>query len=100
MLFLALFLFVLFHHFSLIFECANVYVCVCCYTCVVFLRAYSGGSTWAGGTGGSRTAGLGGVGGPYRLDAGHTVHQVSDEVKASISKEAAEAARKMGQRGL
>ena len=36
-----------------------------------------GGSTWAGGTGGSNTAGLGGRGGPYRLDKGHAVHQVS-----------------------
>lgn len=37
-----------------------------------------GGNTWAGGTGGRDTAGLGGKGGPYRLDAGHTVHQVSE----------------------
>ena len=29
-----------------------------------------GGNTWAGGTGGRDTAGLGGKGGPYRLDAG------------------------------
>jgi hypothetical protein len=36
-----------------------------------------GGNTWAGGTGGSDTAGLGGRGGPYRLDKGHTVHQVT-----------------------
>lgn len=35
-----------------------------------------GGNTWAGGTGGSDTAGLGGRGGPYRLDKGHVVHQV------------------------
>jgi hypothetical protein len=35
-----------------------------------------GGNTWAGGTGGRDTAGLGGKGGPYRLDAGHDVHQV------------------------
>lgn len=35
-----------------------------------------GGNTWAGGTGGSDTAGLGGRGGPYRLDKGHHVHQV------------------------
>ena len=35
-----------------------------------------GGNTWAGGTGGRDTAGLGGRGGPYRLDAGHDVHQV------------------------
>jgi hypothetical protein len=42
----------------------------------------------AGGTGGSDTAGLGGRGGPYRLDKGHTVHQVSDEKKAEVSAEA------------
>lgn len=36
-----------------------------------------GGNTWAGGTGGSSTAGLGGRGGPYRLDAGHEVFQVT-----------------------
>ena len=35
-----------------------------------------GGNQWAGGTGGRDTAGLGGRGGPYRLDAGHDVHQV------------------------
>ena len=35
-----------------------------------------GGNTWAGGTGGRDTAGLGGRGGPYRLDAGHSIHQV------------------------
>ena len=54
-----------------------------------------GGNTWAGGTGGRDTAGLGGVGGPYRLDAGHDVHQVSDEVKATVPPEVTEAARKM-----
>nr|CAI5818605.1 unnamed protein product [Callosobruchus analis] len=35
-----------------------------------------GGNTWAGGTGGRDTAGLGGKGGPYRLDKGHKVHQM------------------------
>ena len=35
-----------------------------------------GGNTWAGGSGGSDTAGLGGRGGPYRLDSGNPVHQV------------------------
>ena len=35
-----------------------------------------GGNTWAGGTGGRDTAGLGGKGGPYRLDKGHRIHQV------------------------
>lgn len=43
-----------------------------------------GGNTWAGGTGGRDTAGLGGKGGPYRLDAGHQVHQLSDEEKNNI----------------
>lgn len=42
-----------------------------------------GGNTWAGGTGGRDTAGLGGKGGPYRLDAGHKVHQVS-RIKADL----------------
>ncbi len=34
--------------------------------------------------GGQGTAGLGGVGGPYRLDAGHDVFQVSDQDKANV----------------
>ncbi|KAL7519873.1 hypothetical protein ACHAWX_004630, partial [Stephanocyclus meneghinianus] len=59
-----------------------------------------GGNTWAGGTGGSDTAGLGGRGGPYRLDAGHPVHQISDEMKAQVSKEAQERAKKMAQDAL
>nr|XP_018907546.1 PREDICTED: von Willebrand factor A domain-containing protein 8 [Bemisia tabaci] len=54
-----------------------------------------GGNTWAGGTGGRDTAGLGGKGGPYRLDAGHDVHQLSDEEKANVPKHVLEAARKM-----
>eukprot|EP01034_Spumella_vulgaris_P025897 gene25897-32404_t len=54
-----------------------------------------GGNTWAGGTGGSDTAGLGGRGGPYRLDAGHTVHQVSDEIKAAMSAESKAKAKAM-----
>ena len=46
-----------------------------------------GGNTWAGGTGGRDTAGLGGKGGPYRLDAGHTVYQVSDAEKDTVPEE-------------
>ena len=46
--------------------------------------------------GGRNTAGLGGVGGPYRLDAGHNVHQVSDEVKEQVPEHIREAAREMG----
>lgn len=57
-----------------------------------------GGNTWAGGTGGRDTAGLGGRGGPYRLDAGHQVHQVSDEDKAAVPEEVRRAAREMGQK--
>ena len=60
-------------------------------------KPHVGGNTWMGGTGGRDTAGMGGIGGPYRLDGGHDVHQVSDEVKASVPKEVREAARKMGQ---
>lgn len=59
-----------------------------------------GGNTWAGGTGGSDTTGLGGRGGPYRLDLGHKVHQVSDEMKAQVSEEALQRAREMGERAL
>ena len=46
-----------------------------------------GGNTWAGGTGGRDTAGLGGKGGPYRLDAGHPVYQVSDWEKENVPEE-------------
>jgi len=59
-----------------------------------------GGNTWAGGTGGSDTAGLGGRGGPYRLDSGHPVHQVSDEMKKEVSEEAKRRAKKMAEEGL
>ena len=59
-----------------------------------------GGSNWAGGTGGSNTAGLGGRGGPYRLDRGHKIHQVSDEAKAEVSEEATKVAREMAEKGL
>lgn len=59
-----------------------------------------GGSTYAGGTGGSNTAGLGGRGGPYRLDKGFPVHQVSDEAKAQVSAEAAAKARAMAEEAL
>lgn len=63
-------------------------------------EAHVGGNQWAGGTGGSDTAGLGGRGGPYRLDRGHKVHQVSEEAKAEVSKEAREAARKIAEKAL
>lgn len=59
-----------------------------------------GGNTWAGGTGGRDTAGLGGKGGPYRLDAGHNVHQLSDEEKDAVPDEVKRAAREMGRRAF
>ena len=59
-----------------------------------------GGNTWAGGSGGSDTAGLGGRGGPYRLDSGHPVHQVTDEMKAQVSQEAQRKARQMAREAL
>jgi len=63
-------------------------------------EAHVGGNQWAGGTGGSNTAGLGGRGGPYRLDRGHRVHQVSDEAKAEVTEEAQRAARAMAEKAL
>lgn len=48
-------------------------------------QPHVGGNTWAGGTGGTSTAGLGGKGGPYRLDAGHDVSQVSRRCPPAIS---------------
>ncbi|KAJ3359065.1 hypothetical protein GGF32_009678 [Allomyces javanicus] len=63
-------------------------------------KPHVGGNTWAGGTGGRDTAGLGGIGGPYRLDKGHDVHQVSDEVKAAVPEHIKQAARAMGQDAL
>ncbi|XP_014258811.1 von Willebrand factor A domain-containing protein 8 isoform X2 [Cimex lectularius] len=59
-----------------------------------------GGNTWAGGTGGRDTAGLGGKGGPYRLDAGHDVTQISDEEKAAVPEHIKKAAREMGQKAF
>ncbi|CAH1987082.1 unnamed protein product [Acanthoscelides obtectus] len=59
-----------------------------------------GGNTWAGGTGGRDTAGLGGKGGPYRLDKGHKVHQLSDEEKASVPEHIQRAAREMGRKAF
>ncbi|KAJ8610165.1 hypothetical protein CTAYLR_008737 [Chrysophaeum taylorii] len=53
-----------------------------------------GGNSWAGGSGGSDTAGLGGRGGPFRLWDGQNVpHQVSEEAKAEVSEAARRAAR-------
>eukprot|EP00624_Nannochloropsis_granulata_P001880 evm.model.NODE_19120_length_25721_cov_24.254967.6 len=63
-------------------------------------EVHVGGNTWAGGVGGSDTAGLGGRGGPYRLDKGHVVHQVSEEMKKQVGEEAREEAARMGREAL
>ncbi|XP_073701902.1 von Willebrand factor A domain-containing protein 8 [Garra rufa] len=59
-----------------------------------------GGNQWAGGTGGRDTAGLGGKGGPYRLDAGHKVHQISQAEKDAVPDEVKRAAREMGEKAF
>lgn len=59
-----------------------------------------GGNTWAGGTGGRDTAGLGGKGGPYRLDAGHPVYQVSEAEKDAVPEHVKRAAREMAQKAF
>uniref|UniRef100_A0A7N8XB65 von Willebrand factor A domain-containing protein 8 n=1 Tax=Mastacembelus armatus TaxID=205130 RepID=A0A7N8XB65_9TELE len=59
-----------------------------------------GGNQWAGGTGGRDTAGLGGKGGPYRLDAGHKVYQVSQAEKDAVPEEVHRAAREMAEKAF
>ncbi|VDM60642.1 unnamed protein product [Angiostrongylus costaricensis] len=49
-----------------------------------FNAPHHGGNQWMGGTGGYSTAGLGGVGGPFRLDAGHDVHQMPESAKRQL----------------
>lgn len=63
-------------------------------------KPHVGGNTWAGGSGGRDTAGLGGKGGPYRLDKGHDVHQLSDEEKDAVPEHIKQAAREMGQKAF
>ncbi|KAJ8960607.1 hypothetical protein NQ318_013899 [Aromia moschata] len=63
-------------------------------------KPHVGGNTWAGGTGGRDTAGLGGKGGPYRLDKGHKVHQLSDEEKNAVPEHIQRAAREMGRKAF
>ena len=55
----------------------------------IFLSLYPGGSN---------TAGLGGFGGPYRLDSGNEVFQVPDWEKEAVPFEVSEAARAMAKK--
>lgn len=50
--------------------------------------------------GGRDTAGLGGKGGPYRLDTGHRVYQVSQAEKDAVPEEVKRAAREMGEKAF
>ncbi|KAL7030964.1 hypothetical protein ACKWTF_006849 [Chironomus riparius] len=59
-----------------------------------------GGNTWAGGSGGRDTAGLGGKGGPYRLSSGNPVHQLSDQEKDDIPEDVKRAARAMNRKAF
>eukprot|EP00760_Papus_ankaliazontas_P017911 PhM_4_TR17397/c0_g1_i1/m.85845 len=59
-----------------------------------------GGNQWAGGTGGTDTAGLGGRVGPYRLDKGHTIHQVPEHLKEAVPQHIKDEARRVGREAL
>ncbi|KAH8112896.1 AAA domain-containing protein [Phellopilus nigrolimitatus] len=61
---------------------------------------HSGGNTWAGGTGGRDTAGLGGRGGYMRLFKGHDIKQVSDKLKDDVPDHIKEKAREMARQEL
>lgn len=59
---------------------------------------HHGGNTFAGGTGGRDTAGLGGVGGAYRLDKGNPIYQVPETIKKQVSEESKKLAREIALR--
>ncbi|KAJ3534193.1 hypothetical protein NM688_g7173 [Phlebia brevispora] len=61
---------------------------------------HTGGNTWAGGTGGRDTAGLGGRGGYMRLYKGHNIRQVSDALKNNVPDSVKEKAREMARQEL
>ena len=44
--------------------------------------------------------GLGGLGGPYRLDAGHDVHVVPEEAKQNVPEHIRKAAREMNRKAF
>ncbi|KAI0772733.1 AAA domain-containing protein [Trametes elegans] len=58
-------------------------------------EAHTGGNTWAGGTGGRDTAGLGGRGGYMRLFNAHDIKQIPDALKNDIPDHVKERAREM-----
>ncbi|KAI0327509.1 hypothetical protein GY45DRAFT_1355662 [Cubamyces sp. BRFM 1775] len=63
-------------------------------------QAHTGGNTWAGGTGGRDTAGLGGRGGYMRLFKGHDIKQIPDALKNDVPDHVKERAREMARQEL
>lgn len=63
-------------------------------------KEHFGGNRWAGGTGGSSTAGMGGRGGYKRFYKGGNIKQVSDELKKRVPDEIKERAREMARQEL
>ncbi|TFK52963.1 hypothetical protein OE88DRAFT_1733940 [Heliocybe sulcata] len=61
---------------------------------------HTGGNTWAGGTGGRDTAGLGGRGGYMRLYKGHNINQICDKLKNDVPDHIKEKAREMAREEL
>ncbi|KAH9924969.1 AAA domain-containing protein [Epithele typhae] len=61
---------------------------------------HTGGNTWAGGTGGRDTAGLGGRGGYMRLFKGHDINQISDALKNDVPDHVKDRAREMARQEL
>ncbi|KAM0790964.1 hypothetical protein ACM66B_004269 [Microbotryomycetes sp. NB124-2] len=64
-------------------------------------KQHTGGNTWAGGTGGKSTAGLGGRGGYMRLyKPGTDINQIPDALKANVPEEIKAQAREMARKEL
>ncbi|GMR32699.1 hypothetical protein PMAYCL1PPCAC_02894 [Pristionchus mayeri] len=57
---------------------------------------HHGGGVWAGGSGGYNTAGLGGAGGPFRLDSGNDVHQIPEFAKRELPDHIIKKAKELG----
>ncbi|TPX69344.1 hypothetical protein SpCBS45565_g02584 [Spizellomyces sp. 'palustris'] len=64
-------------------------------------QPHVGGNQWAGGSGGSNTAGIGGRGGPYRLHKpGNPIVRLPDDIKNDVPEHIKAAAQQMGREAL
>ncbi|KAM0756043.1 hypothetical protein T439DRAFT_283415 [Meredithblackwellia eburnea MCA 4105] len=63
-------------------------------------KSHTGGNTWAGGTGGRDTAGLGGRGGYMRLATGQDISQIPDQLKEDVPEHIKAKAREMARKEL